>query len=140
MNFYVNHYNLTTGDRIIVPKSGFNIVQHHALVLHNYYGVDYIIECDYIHGVRIVTVDEFFRINPKVTRIERFTGTYSEQHHIMQRAMTQVGKPYSLWNYNCEHFVNEILFGKKESKQVSNFSLGAGVVALLLLVFSESKS
>ena len=47
--------------------------------------------------------------------------------------MTQeeLSKPYSLINFNCEHFVNYVQHGKVESKQI-DFALGLGAFVLLI--------
>lgn len=50
---YNQYYNLKPCDEIIVPKSGFNIIQHHALYLgFDDNETDWIIENVYGIGVR----------------------------------------------------------------------------------------
>ncbi|KAM6930271.1 phospholipase A and acyltransferase 4-like [Xenentodon cancila] len=55
---------------------------------------------------------------------------------IVKDACEQVGmsKPFSLIDYNCEHFANELRYGKKNSLQVQNVGqtvLGAGLEAVI---------
>lgn len=123
---------LKPGDEIIVPKSSFNIVKHHALYLgFDVYGTDWIIENNFNEGVRLLTAEQFFFINPKVNNIHKFTGSNDLRKKTVQNALLKIGTPYNLINYNCEHFTNDVLTGKVESRQVG-VAL-AGLFALLLI-------
>ncbi len=123
--------NLKPGDRIVVPKSGLRIVQHHALYLgRNYQGLDLIAENKIGFGVRLVTVGEFLKDVIEITRIERFKGTNYERKQAVQKALQKTGQPYHLINYNCQHFANEIQYGKVESDQATN-----AIIALAAIFF-----
>ncbi|WP_106524551.1 lecithin retinol acyltransferase family protein [Taibaiella chishuiensis] len=37
---------------------------------------------------------------------------------MVQRALALRGKAYNLITYNCEHYANEVQYGKQESRQV----------------------
>lgn len=136
-NDLVNHYNLKPADRIVVPKSGFQIVQHHALYLgYDEHGQHWIAENKIGIGVTVTRVNNFFRENPNVTRFEPFYGSAEERKAAVQRALLQHGKPYSLINYNCEHFVNHAVHGKSYSSQaavgvLAGMALLVGIVALM---------
>lgn len=48
-----------------------------------------------------------------------------ESHAIVREACRLVGRelPYSVTSYNCEHFVTELRYGRRESRQVSGLWL-----------------
>ncbi|XP_032411434.1 LOW QUALITY PROTEIN: phospholipase A and acyltransferase 3-like [Xiphophorus hellerii] len=73
-------------------------------------------------------------------------------HDIVREACTMVGweLPYCVFRGNCEHFVNELRYGKAESRQVQHAGevammagvatvVGFGVFALASAVFGGSK-
>src|SRR5581483_7130045 len=118
-NYYVSYYNLSPGDRIVIPKSNLRIVQHHTIYLgYDNNGTHWIIENVIGTGVRLITVDDFFRGVTSVTRIEKFQGTNVDRKLAVQNALLKVGKPYDLINYNCESFANEVQKGTITSSQV----------------------
>lgn len=130
---YIKYYGLKPADRIVVPKSIAGIIQHHAVYLgQDYQGQDLIAENVYGMYVRVVTANEFFSKNPKVTRIEPFKGNNYERKVAVQRALDLLGKPYSLINFNCEHFANVVQHGKSESIQVARGVFGVAAFFILL--------
>lgn len=135
-NDLVNHYNLKPADRIVVPKSDFRIVQHHTLYLgHDELGQHWIYENVIGVGVTLTRVQDFFHANKVVTRINRFKGSDNERRNAVNRALQQVGKPYSLITFNCEHAVNVAVHNRAHSPQVANvfglvlFFLAIGMLA-----------
>lgn len=133
----VKHFNLEPGDRIIIPKSLFGLVQHHALYLgYNNLGQHLICENVFGVGVKLTRVEDFFYDVKNVTRIEKFQGNNFERKQIVQKTLTKLGKPYSLINYNCESFCNDIQHNVIKSPQVS-----AGLlIGFVGLVFALSNS
>lgn len=130
---YITYYNLKPGDRIVTPKSFFGMIQHHAIYLgQNYYGQDLIAENAYGKYVQIVTAENFFLEYPEVTRIIRFKGNGNDREVAVKRALDQLGKPYSLINFNCEHFANLVQFNIARSAQVSVGLLLLLVVAIIV--------
>src|SRR5690606_8861328 len=133
-NFYNMLNNLSIGDRIIVPKSLFNLVQHHAVYLGKENGLHYIIENKEMIGVQVVTAEQFFNGVQQITRIEHFTPTYNyTRKHLLRRALALVGTKYHLTKYNCEHFANDVINGQRNSKQIEtaqNFTTLAATVIL----------
>lgn len=128
--------SLKPADRIVVPKSGLRIVQHHAIYLgQNHQGQHLIAENKIGFGVRLVTAEDFFRDVIEVTRIERFNGSNYERKVTVQKALQRLGQPYQLIDYNCQHFANEVQHGKIESEQVENLFAGIKVAAVFLLLF-----
>jgi uncharacterized protein YycO len=129
---------LLPGDRVVVPKSEFRLVQHHALYIgKNHHDEDLMIENKIGIGVRVVSAEEFFRDVIDVTRIERFTGTNRDRRLAVQRALSMIGVPYHLINYNCQHFANEIQHNRVESDQVQKGVFGVVVLALLGLFLTD---
>lgn len=134
-NDLVNHYNLKPADRIVVPKSGLKIVQHHALYLgYDEYGRHWIAENKFGIGVTVTRVNDFFRENPHLTRKEAFSGSGAERKAAVQKALRLHGQPYNLINYNCEHFVNHVVHDKISSGQVAVGALAG--VALVVGIFA----
>lgn len=134
MHPLVYNLGLLPADRIVVPKSGLRIVQHHAVYLgKNQLGQDLIAENKIGYGVRLVTADEFFQDVLEVTSIERFSGNNHERKVVIQNALNRLNAPYDLINYNCQHFANEVLKGKAESEQVNNVVNALKIAATLFL-------
>jgi hypothetical protein len=120
-NKIINHLGMAPGDTIVVPKSGWEIVQHFALYLgQDHYGKHYMCENDVKHGVKLTDVADFFKENLRYTRIEKFQGNKFQRKATIQAALSKLGSPYSLINYNCEHFVNEVRTRIPSSNQVEN--------------------
>jgi len=132
MNKTILQSQIKPCDEIIVPKSGFNIVQHHAMYLgFDTAGTDWIIENNINLGVRLIAADDFFAVNPFINKINRFNGSIDERKIKVRNALTKIGKPYNLINYNCEHFTTEIRTGISHSKQVQRVAIG--LVAALFI-------
>jgi len=131
---YIKFYNLKPGDKVEVPKSNFNLVQHHAAVLgQDFQGQDLMVENVAGSFVRVITADEFFLANPKITRITPFKGSNLERRIAIQRALEKVGSPYDLINFNCEHFANYVQKGKATSDQVGWGLLILGIIVIAAL-------
>lgn len=128
----VEHLHLQPGDRVVVPKSAWQLVQHHALYLGcDDFGNHYMSENVIGVGVKLTRVTDFFHGEPEVTRIEPYTGSNYERRLVVERALAKLGQPYNLINYNCESFVNDVLHHEPKSAQVGNV---AGMLGLALLV------
>ena len=96
MNQKIKQLGLLPADRIVVPKSGIRIVQHHALYLGlNHLGVDLIAENKIGFGVRLVTADDFFKDVIEVTRFEKFSGNNYERKLAVQKSVRQNGTAIS---------------------------------------------
>ncbi len=126
-------YGFGTGDRIVVPKSGLNMVQHHALFFGNVNGEAMVAEKKEGKCVLLTPLDVFLADAGRITRIEPFTGTYQQQAFVMDRVNARLGRRYDRWNYNCEQFVNDVLHGRVESRQadIGKAILGAVTVAAI---------
>lgn len=127
-------YGFRTGDRIVVPKSGLNFVQHHAVFFGNVNGQAMVAENKEGQCVVLTPLDVFLADVIRITRIESFTGVYHEQVAVMQRIQERLGRRYDRWKYNCEHFVNEVLHLRSISPQVKAVGTVAAVAGGLYLL------
>lgn len=106
----VDHYGIYVGQD---PRYG-------PCVAHNNKGV----------GVQVVTWAAFSNGKPVFIE-EPVPDDPAERRAIVQRALSQVRKPYSLLFYNCEDFANHAYSKTPYSKQVIGACLlGIGVMAL----------
>jgi uncharacterized protein YycO len=123
-------HGLQPGDRVITHKSPFGIIKHHSL----YVGMDaawnaWVIENVAGEGVKWTRLDELVVRNGDITGIERFIGTDTQRSAAVNRALSKLGLPYDVLSYNCEHFVNEVVHGKRQSRQLEVFG---GIAALFI--------
>jgi hypothetical protein len=138
MNYYVQLYNLKPGDELVVPKSGFDIIQHHALYIGYDHKSTHLIIHNNIHtGVSLISVDDFFSQVLKINEIIPFRGTNAERKILVQKALAKIGQAYNLINYNCEHFITEIKSGEARSRQLENAALTAAGIVLLAAIFGD---
>ena len=63
---------LKIGDRVVVPKSNLNMIQHHAIYIGTLNGRHRFIENKEGVGVRIINADVFFTGVNHITRIVKF--------------------------------------------------------------------
>lgn len=135
MEGFLQKYSLRPGDRIVTPRSGWRLIQHHAI----YWGMDsngvhWIIENQDYVGVRFIELGAFLQRIFEVKRIERFKGNEYERGIALERGKSLVGKKYDLFNFNCEHFANYVQLGRSFSKQIETVSSGLKLVAGISLL------
>ena len=126
------HHGLQPGDRVLTHKSLWGIIKHHSL----YVGMDadwnaWVIENVVGEGVRWTRLDDLISRNGAITGIERFYGSEAQRNASINKALARIGLPYDVLSYNCEHFVNDVLYDQRKSQQVEVFG---GLAALLLAV------
>lgn len=127
----IRQFHLEPGDRIVVPKSFFDIIQHHVLYLgYNILGQHLICENVIGVGVKLTRVDFFIDVK-SVTRIEKFQGNNFERRRLVEKALSKLGMPYSLINYNCESFCNDIQYNVIKSSQAS-VGLFIGFIGIMI--------
>jgi hypothetical protein len=136
MEKFILKYNLKPGDRIVTPRSGWRLIQHHAI----YWGLDnsgvhWVIENKDNIGVRFITLEKFLENVFEIKRIEYFKGNDIERRIALERGKMHVGKAYDLYNFNCEHFANYVQYNKVHSTQVDNLKGGLKVAASVGLFF-----
>lgn len=128
---YIDNSQLKTGDRIVEPIFQTGLSKHHAIYIgQDELGQGWIVENHKVHGVHLMPARDFFTAT-KTYRIYPFIGSQAERNALVKKALSKLGTPYSLLNYNCEHFANEVLYGRKESQQAKN---GIGIMAGILIL------
>lgn len=65
-----------TGDRIVVPKSGWNVVEHHAVLYGKLNGEVMVAENKEGRGVVLTRLDQFLAEARVIKRHIRFSGSY----------------------------------------------------------------
>lgn len=111
---------LKPGDSIRVPFFPTELTKHHAVFLIDDDGQELFAENVWLKGVQLITAADFFAGFRGRFYIDRFEGDDSQRQAVVQRIAHRIGTPYHLLNYNCEHFVNEVKYGRVESVQVKN--------------------
>lgn len=140
MGKHIQQHRLTPGDEIVLPKSIFNVVQHHAFYLGtDHQGQEWMIENKIDQGVILTSVATFFASHPTITRINRFTGSAYERRDLVEKALRSLGRAYSLINFNCEHFTTEVRTGKARSRQIEKLGWGLAVAYVIGIFLTPSK-
>jgi len=137
--YYANKYGLLPADRIIEPIFVTGLSKHHAIYLGaDNAGTEWIAENYKFRDVRLVTAAAYFaRLQP--FKVKKFAGSPTERKQAVQRALQEIGKPYDLINYNCEHFAEYVQHGRAASRQIEMVKEGLGVAALVLLFIGTVK-
>ena len=134
---YINFYNLKPGDRIITPKSPIGLIQHHVIYLgKNFENQDLIAENAFGKYVRVVTAEEFFTEYNHTPKIVSFQGSNHQRSEAVRRALDQLGKPYDLINFNCEHFANLVQTGYLKSLQM-NSAVFLLIILVAIIIFND---
>ena len=129
--FYNTLISLKIGDRIVVPKSHLDLIQHHAIFLGYEKGHYWFIENKEGIGVRIVNATIFFYDVLKITRIVPFIPKAGyTRNDLVKDALSKVGKKYELARYNCEHLASEL-----QHKVVRSLQANTGIFIAVSLVF-----
>lgn len=126
--------NIYPGDILSRQKKGNPIITHFGMAIgsNNFGNLD-VIENNDVYGVRIISLDEF-RQGSENLFVES-AGSNVNRDRRIQIAKSFLGQPYSLWNFNCEHFVNLVKTGEARSSQV----VGLGILASTIGVIWASK-
>jgi uncharacterized protein YycO len=119
--FYSKKMGLEPGDQIVEFITPLGITKHFAMYAGwDENGVEWIIENQKFAGVRLVEAGQHFQSILRIDRIEKFEGNNAQRRQVVQNALAKLGKPYNLFNYNCEHFITESTTGMAQSNQVKN--------------------
>ena len=142
---YAIKHRLRPGDRLISPLFATGLTKHHAIYLGmDTTGIEWVAENHKLLGVRAVKATAYFASAPSFI-IRPFSGSYAEMIVAVQRALAEVGKPYDLINYNCEHYAEYVQNGLVFSQQVENvkalacIALGTIAVFAALTLFKNNK-
>jgi len=131
---------LQEADVIIAKKRGWGVFDHFIIYMGIRYGQHLFIANDAKGGVKWFTESEVINLIKDFSpvRIRRFSGNASQKQLALTRAEREIGKSYSLVNFNCEHLANYVQYGVRESKQVQNWGLGiAAGVLLAAFIFNN---
>jgi uncharacterized protein YycO len=132
---YAEKFGLRPADRIVENITGLGISKHHAIYLgRDPTGTEWIVENFMGQGVRLVTAAAHFSRGNLVHRIERFSGTQQQRKCAVQWALQQVGRPYHLIQFNCEHFAEQVQTGRPRNRQVEWVWIGLAVLVIIQLV------
>lgn len=124
---------LKIGDRLVRTKGGI-FSKHHVLYAGFWNNQHLIAENQNGFGVRYYLLRDFLN-EGKLDKVEHYNFSENAQAIVLDRINKKIGAAYDLATYNCEYFVNEILNGVAESKQVKNaVAIGIGVSLSLLAV------
>lgn len=131
---------LKSVDRVVIPKSELDLVQHHGIYAgRDAHGQHWFLENNWKNGIQYTPSTEFFNNVPAdKIRVSAFEGDNAQRTAALVRAKSRLGEKYNLFLYNCEHYCNEVQYGKARSVQI----LAALVLAILtfLLIRSSSRS
>lgn len=117
MYFSIKH-GLSPADRIVQPIFQTGLSKHHSIYLGtDQHGMEWVAENDKFGGVVLTKVNDFFK-EKKCFTIQRFCGNFHDRKAAVQRALSKVGAPYDLLNFNCEHYAEYVQTGNTGSKQV----------------------
>lgn len=119
----LNIGNLNIGDVLKRNKNGI-FSKHYGLVIGKNGNDIEIADNQNSFGVRYVSLEDFMDSEVLVD-IVRNNFSIDEKNKIIEKVKVRIGRNYDLLKYNCEHFVNDVLFGKVYSKQIQNaFAIG----------------
>jgi len=124
----INYQKIQIGDRLVRTKGGV-FSKHHAVYAGFHENQHIVAENQIKVGVRYILLNQFLK-EGTLKRIDYNKHSVNAQEQIIERINNKMGATYSILNYNCEHFANEILTGIKESKQVKT-GISLSIIATL---------
>jgi hypothetical protein len=121
-----------TGTHIRIRRLGY---YHHAIIV----GGDaaslspvMVIDNDKDFGVSLRTLVEVAAGD--LVKVVAFPQSAEHAAAIVERAHSQIGAPYDLFDKNCEHFATWCMTGVPRSYQLYNYTAVAGVMSLGLVL------
>lgn len=133
-------FNIEPADRVVIPKSSLNLVQHHGIYAgRDILGQDWFLENNCKNGVQYSSSEDFFNdVSVDKIEVRPFHGGNQERQAVLEKAKSKIGKRYNLFIYNCEHYCNEVQFGKVRSIQIIVAIIVAALTFLLIRSYSKS--
>jgi hypothetical protein len=135
LSTFVYMNGLQEADVIIAKKRAWGIFDHFIIYMGRKFGQHLFVANDATGGVRwfseVQVIDLVKDFDP--VKIRKFNGTPYQRQLALRRAEGEIGKSYSLIDFNCEHLANYVQYGIRESKQVENWKAGLTVAGGLLL-------
>lgn len=131
----VEKNEIKPGDGLIRSKSFLGIIDHYGL----YVGQSMVIENHPLNGVRLVTLSDFLNGRP-LLKVKPYPGLEWTRNTAVSRAYEMIGTRYSVFDFNCEHFVNYIhQVGVKSSQADVAKGLVFGLLAFGVLAAISGK-
>jgi hypothetical protein len=91
-----------------------------------------VIDNDKGFGVSLRTFVEVAAGDP--LKVVAFPQSAEHAAAIVERAYSQIGAPYDLFDRNCEHFATWCMTGVPRSYQLYNYTAAAGIMSLGLVL------
>ncbi len=126
---------LQEADVIIAKKRGWGVFDHFIIYMGMKFGQPLFIANDANGGVKWFNEVEVLALikDFEPVKIRKFKGNDGQRHLALGRAKEELGKSYSLTEFNCEHLANYVQYGIRESNQVKSWGTGLSIAAGLLL-------
>lgn len=130
---------VSPGDVLRTVKQRATDIMHYAIAYGKINGVFYVAENNVDTGVILVPLTEFVERYGSAN-ISIHANYFNSQQIIntQRRIVSMLNKGYNMFTFNCESFVNWVLYGKPTSAQVKkagNIVLGTAAVVCLLALF-----
>jgi len=135
LSTFIYRHGLQEADVIIAKKRGLGVFDHFIIYMGNRFGQHLFITNDTSGGVRWYSEQEVLGLIEGFypSKIRKFNGTPYERQLALNRAKGEIGKSYSLTDFNCEHLANYVQYGIRESKQVEGWKAGLTIAGAFLL-------
>lgn len=129
----VRRFGLRAGVAIQARARTFGIVDHYIVYLGTARNGQHLFIGNLGDSVQWVGYDQLYSLLQKyrVTNFEVCNDSMrcASPAETVKRAQRLVGREYSFWNYNCEHFKNHVLYGRAYSQQIENVrDIGKGAL------------
>jgi hypothetical protein len=126
---YLTGQEIGLGDwvKVYVPRLG---IWHHGIVSGIHPDCDgFVVEIAHNTKASGVTISDWYDFS-EGSQVHLYRQASSEPvQQILERVEANIGKPYSVFAQNCEHFASFAFTGQAESKTVQ----GAGLITALAL-------
>ncbi len=126
---------LQEADAIIAKKRGLGVFDHFIIYMGCRFGQHLFIANDASGGVKWFSEKEILSLITDFVpvKIRRFKGSEIQRELALQRAKEELGKSYSLIDFNCEHLANYVQYGVRVSTQVQGWKTGLAIISGLLI-------
>lgn len=136
---------LQEADVIVAQKRGWNVFDHFIIYMGFKFGQHLFIANDTQGGVRWFSEKEIINLiaDFEHVKIRRFSGNLAQRDQAISRATGELGRTYSLTEFNCEHLANYVQYGVRESEQVKRWGTGLALVGgafLAAVIFANDQT
>ncbi|EMO55161.1 lecithin retinol acyltransferase family protein [Leptospira noguchii] len=134
---YINGINLhrLQHSGFIASRTKDGLFAHTAIIIgRDSQGIVWLIENNYHSGVQWTSL-ETFALGEHIS----ITRPNLNPNLTVQRAISQLGKSYSLFAYNCQHFTSWAANGKAFSPDLMNWMFVGFIITTGLVAFNSKK-